>query len=115
MTKETSFGGVVVGCLTLILLTPFIAVAAILIEGYVVQQLWGYFITPFGLPAISYLHAAGVATLFRFMCPSLDTSDLVKKENTSPVVTLIARVVGLLLLKPAIVLFVGYLIHSYMV
>lgn len=93
---------------------PLLAVAAVMIDGYVVMNLWRWFLVPLSLPAISYLHAAGISMLVEYMCPTVDLSDVAKKEDNSPIMTMVVKIIGLLIVKPLVVLGIGSLLYSHM-
>lgn len=115
MEKKVNGGLVALGCFAMLVLIPVSVVLSIIIGGYTIQQLWGWFVVPLGLPAIGYLHAAGLGSLFAFMCPWVDTSDLAKKPTDHPVASLVAKLIVMLLVRPGLALLFGYWIHSYMV
>jgi len=46
------------------LIMLLVTVVNFVLFGFVFQDLWGWFMTPFGLPVVSYAHAWGLALLF---------------------------------------------------
>lgn len=114
MKESKSGGAVAAGCVGMILLVPVLTFVSVIIGGFVVQALWEWFISPLGLPNIGMLHAAGIAGLFHFMCPFIDTTDLAKKEGYSANAALVGKLLMLLVFRPAITLLIGYFLHSYM-
>lgn len=103
-----------IGCLSMLFALPLLAAAAIMIDGYVVMHLWRWFLVPLGLPAITYLHAAGISMLVDYMCPTIDLSDVTKKEDGTPITTMVTKIIGLIIIKPLIVLGIGSLLYIYM-
>lgn len=48
-------------------LLAFILGTAVPLAGWAVSTLWGWFLTPLGLPAITWVHGAGIDALIGFM------------------------------------------------
>ena len=84
-----------------------IAVAAgfVAAEGFVLCLLWSWFVTPFGIAAITWVHAMGLATL-----AELVVSQVRKEDDVPDLPTLIVvRVVAYLTL-----LGFGWTLHKFM-
>ena len=100
-------------CIGMLFLVPLVLLVSTIVTGYVVSQLWGWFVIPLGLPPITMWHAYGVSLLFNFMCPYLDTADLAKKDGITSG-ELVGKALMLLVFRPALVLLFGYLVHTYL-
>lgn len=101
---------VVLGCLSLSILVPIFMVLSLLVEGFVVMKLWGWFIVPFGLPFIGYLHAAGIALLHKFVCPIVKN----QPDKNTTIISAIQQMFGLAVIYPMFVLLVGWILHWLM-
>lgn len=73
--------------------------------GFVLAELWGWFMVPLGVHAITYLHAAGLATLLSVM---LGSRGLQSSESGDE-----ALITGFIyaFLIPFLGLVVGWVIH----
>ena len=106
--------GVMVGGLAILLIAAVIATYGVLVSGYVLSILWGWFITPvFGVVAPSVLACAGLAMFTGFLSGNTIRTALsstsASVEKGSPVAKLFA-----VLISPWMVLFTGWVIHSFM-
>jgi hypothetical protein len=99
--------------LILIILTPILFVIATLINGFVVQAIWDWFMVPLGLVHIGVLHAAGIALLFHYLSPYVDTESLAKKHEDNPFVTAIARSLALIFIRPLLILAIAWGVHHF--
>jgi len=99
-----------------LLIAPILTVAAIVANGWVLMNLWEWFVTPLGVHAISYLQAAGLIALIRFAMPEeLGNSASDDDSEASPMVKLSATLFGLLVVRPGVTFLVGMAIHHFMV
>jgi len=97
-----------------IVLAIFIPCSAYFIfaHGYVLSKLWGWFVTPLGVPAITLLHASGIMGVIR-LC-TYDASFTPKSETTETSTTKkFGHLFGLMLV-PWVSLLFGYIIHRLM-
>lgn len=94
------------GLVTVLAVTAY----SVLVYGWVLTILWGWFIIPtFKQPALSLPVALGMSLLIRFVS-RVDTSDLQKAKLEKGEAW--GRYVGLLS-APFLVLFFGWLIHLF--
>lgn len=92
----------VVGAVTII------AIPLVILRGWVLEKLWGWFATPLGLPDLGVAHAIGIAVLVSFLTHQYIG---VKDERDSK--TKIAAGLGAIV-SPFATLLVAYIIHSFM-
>jgi hypothetical protein len=89
-----------------------VAFVAALANGWVGMYLWKWFVTPFGIPPISFIEAAGLATLFAFWAPvPTPKSDSDQTSGGKVFVQLLS----LIILRPLLTLLFGYVLHRMMV
>jgi hypothetical protein len=111
---KNTLGLAAIGCLSVLALAPILLVLGVVIEGYVVMKLWAWFVAPLGIATISYLHAAGIATLWNFLTPPTDVSDLAKTTSDKPIFDMVAKLMLNLIARPVLVLWMGSVIHHRM-
>ena len=95
MTGLAAFGGALIAGATLL---------PIVVEGFILSIMWGWFLVPFGLPHVSVPWAiglVGVAGIFSNTTPPLDED---KKNKFALTV----------LAKPWLILLVGYIAKQFM-
>jgi hypothetical protein len=73
-------------------------VALALLRGYVLSQLWGWFVQPLGAPHIGVVHAIGLSLAAQTFLPMPSSEGKVKGG----------------LLFPLLILLLGYIVHLYM-
>lgn len=78
-----------------------------LLGAFTVSTLWAWFIVPFGLPAIGYAHAYGIAVFVNFFLASITTS-VAKKE------TPLSQTIGTGILVNLFTLWFGWIAHIFM-
>ena len=83
---------------------------AVLLNAWVLTNLWVWFIVPFGIPAIGLAEAAGITLLVFFLAKDLTTSKKSKEATTKD----IANSLIMLFVKPITVLGLGWVIQSFM-
>lgn len=113
MNNKNSGGLLAFGCVSALVAFPLIVAMSVFINGFVAQHLWTWFLVPLGLPAIGYLHAAGIGCLVSFLCPLVDTSNLAirdDKNNKDVFLTQISSIFA----RPLSALVIGYVIHLFM-
>ena len=98
MDADPSASGSCLGLLVSVLLIPW--------EGFVVACLWGWFVVPLGVPAITLWHGTGLAVLGGLVAAHHHPA--YKAEGT---VGDLLRRITLLILRPTIVLGVGFVAH----
>lgn len=89
------------------IVVPFIAVfvaVSIIIDAYVLYVLWGWFATPLGAPAITMAHAAGL----RLMAAAIQAPNKGHSNSENPWLSILLE----LTLRPAILLFIGWVIKT---
>lgn len=97
------FGGVV-GVIVLI-------VASSILNGYVLSVLWGWFVVPtFGAPSLSIAPAIGIALVVGYMTHQIH--DCQKEDRSFS--QKIAEGVAMIVLKPMLALFFGWIVHLFM-
>lgn len=72
-------------------------------EGFVVAKLWGWFVVPFGIPAIGYAWAVGLSILFGILGPPTPSND-----------SSWWRGLGKSIFRYALALLAGYIAHLFM-
>lgn len=78
-----------------------------IVRGFVVSILWGWFITPFGLPAISLPLAIGLSLTIGYITSK--TADNHKDDRETDWTKFTANLIG-----PLVVLTLGYVVHLYL-
>lgn len=94
------------GCLLILLALASLVVMPIY-HGFILSIVWGWFMVPFGLPAIGIAWAIGITIVIRLITA---TSRAEPKEETNEK---IGRLVGVIL-APLVGLGVAYVAHLYM-
>jgi hypothetical protein len=103
MVVMAAFGGFV-GLLALMVLSS-------MWKGYVLTVLWAWFVVPtFGLPALAIAPAIGLAMVVSFLTHQSDAI----KEPEGDFAERLAKSVSLVLVMPALVLGVGWVVHQFM-
>lgn len=75
---------------------------------FVLVRLWGWFVTPFGMPTIGLAHAYGLSMIGWFVLKDLQKNDEDEWKE-------LARATVFALFKPALFLAAGYFVHLIMV
>ena len=96
-----------------------IAGGMLVIHGWVLSILWSWFIVPvFGLPILSITVATSIVFIINFLFypnTAADLKELFSKEEKSREEKMVSyKVAAALVLKPFLILFFGYIIHSFM-
>jgi len=84
----------------------FYTVALIILKGFVLSQLWGWFITPiFGLPLISFTIGIGIVTMVSVLLylPIWDFKDCNSEFKYN-------LTIGV---KPVVLYFLGWIVHFF--
>jgi hypothetical protein len=80
---------------TIILVVVIVVVLGpplILLNGWAVQTLWGWFVVPvFKVPALSLLQAAGLAVVIGYMTTEVDTKKSEDKSGAAIIVSVFLR------------------------
>ena len=58
------------------LITLLVAVINFILFGFIFQDLWGWFMVPFGLPVVSYVHAWGLALFYDINAMNIGQADI---------------------------------------
>jgi hypothetical protein len=78
-------------------------VLSIILNGFVLQVLWGWFITPFGLPAISIPQGLGLALVVGFLTHQYQDN----KRSPEGVITYS-------IMSPVVSLVFGWVVHLFL-
>lgn len=81
-----------------------------LANGYVGMYLWDWFVTPLGVRPISFIEAAGLATLIGFWHPT--PTSTTKSDGSKTSSTLVIELISLIVLRPLLTLLFGYILHQ---
>lgn len=76
---------------------------AILLRGFVIYKLWGWFIVPLGMQAVGILHAYGISLFVGVLMPQISGKDGDSKDGSKKII-----------LTPLLFLFFGWLVHLCM-
>ncbi len=79
-------------------------VIGVLLEGFVLMNLWQWFIVRLGVPAIGFFHAVGVALLCGFI--AYQFYDFKKNEEVN-----LVEPVMYLFVRPLLTLIIGFLVY----
>lgn len=92
--------------LTSFLLAAVVLALAVLLEGYILSVMWGWFMAPvFSLPRLGIAPAIGIALVINFLTHQHVPSD--KKVD-------LGEVLWRIFFTPFSALFIGYIVHSFM-
>jgi hypothetical protein len=93
------------GCIVALVMLP----VSIILQGFVLCQLWTWFVTPLGVKEIGTAHALGLSTVVSMF--NMKGSSTSKKDDSTPfILWVIVMAVG-----PALFCLVaGWLFHSFM-
>ena len=112
--KPTKLESVVSGCLGLMIvgaITPFIVIPHALLDGWVLQKLWGWFIVPvFGLPALSLAAAIGIGMTASY----ITHHSQVRPKETQEGKAAVASMLWELFFRPLVALGLGWVIQRFM-
>ena len=108
MSREEDGGKIAMGCLLIIIMIP----VGILVKGFVLVKLWGWFVVPFGLMEINTAHSLGLSTCIALFHGVSSGSSKTDEDETMG--KLVGKAVAGLLLAPLFVLFLGWVFHSFM-
>lgn len=99
----TSNAKAAAGCLSTLLALP----VAVMLNGYVLSVLWGWFMVPvFHLPAIGVASGCGIAVVMQMLTNHTDCQTDKDREWWVPV--------AMLFIQPALGLLSGFIYHSFM-
>ncbi len=99
--------GIAVGSVIVLLFIIMIIIGIIVIHGFVIKMMWGWFLTPLGLPALSIVHAVGLGLLFKYLTWQHSKND--KEEDASISLKLITAII-----YPFLILGLGYITYLFM-
>lgn len=104
---EKVVGGLAFGIVAVAFVSLFIIAIAI-IDGYVLMKLWEWFVSPtFTLPLLSLPLAIGISMTAGFLCHVPDNRKIPGEQQS------LDKTLTNVFLRPAFVLLVGYIVHSY--
>ena len=102
-----SAGEVLLGVLALPFLVAAVIIPILLLDGFVVQKLWNWFVVEqFNTAKIPYAVAIGLSTLAGFMTRTFVWKPAEREEDIS---LWINYVIG----TPLLTLLIGYIVHLY--
>jgi hypothetical protein len=108
MNKDSDTATIVLGCLALIFLVPIMTIALYILNGWVLSQLWQWFVvTTFNLRPLSIPEAIGIAMVVGFLTHEYNDSKKEEHKGWAVVVPLLMAFVG-----PLITLLAGYILYS---
>jgi hypothetical protein len=111
MTLKDAFVGFITIAFTIIFMV-IILLFSFYFEGYVVMKLWDWFVIPtFGLPKLSIYTAIGIMLLMGLLTHQSDIKKMLEERTTKEKWLAFA----LLFLRPAMFLFIGYVVKILMV
>lgn len=94
------------GCGLVILMIPL----GILLKGFVLCQMWAWFMVPLGVVSIGQAHAYGLATMTALFVAHSSSSN----DDDKSVGYMVLKSLTSLILLPLLVWFVGWICHMYM-
>lgn len=97
-----------------IFVAPTIIIAQVgewLLWGWAVSKLWGWFLVPLGVPAITVLHGLGIS-MFMAVFKQYVPKQKEKGKDTS-IPALIGEILGILL-RPLLPVLVGWIVVQFM-
>jgi len=106
MKSESGFA-----ILTGLVYAAMLMVFATIVRGVVLTILWRWFMMPFGLPALGIAWAIGVGMTLNYLL-GIETKEADNKDKSFGDLLIPATVK--VIMTPAMVLLLGWLIHSYM-
>lgn len=84
-------------------------VLAVVVDGFVLTYLWGWFLVPLGLVQIGMAHAIGVSILVSYLTHQTNNSD----DNDDASKTFWTMIITSFC-KSGLVMLMGYVAHSFM-
>jgi hypothetical protein len=107
LSRNDALAAAIVIPAVLLAMTPFV-VAIALLRAFVLRKLWLWFVVPqFGLDALSYPAAIGVALVWSFLCPY--PIDYAKEPESTAAKRAVQTFAG-----PPLALFVGWVVQHWM-
>lgn len=88
--------------------TPFLAVAHIALDGWVLSWFWWWFVVPLGAQPLGAAHAAGLSLLATLATRRFQSDPKEKADYET------ARLLATLFLTPFLYLFVGFVVKGLM-
>jgi len=86
-------------------------VVGVLLKGYVLTVLWGWFVvTTFGLPALSLASAIGIALTVSFLTHQV----IEQQEKKRDIADSVVHSVGVTVLHPLLALLMGWIVQKFM-
>jgi len=106
--EKKTFGDIIIAILAGMVLLVLGTAA----YGHVLSTMWGWFVVPLGVQQISMMHSYGLALLVAL---AVHRSDVAVKEQPSDVLAALASGFVSCVVKPYIILLIGYAAHYIMV
>jgi hypothetical protein len=100
--KDVTGEAIVVAALLVILAI----VPVLIVHGFVVSIMWGWFMVPLGVPAIGIAHAIGLAGMLGALNIAKSTDKVTGRA--------MAWIMDMLLIRPAILLGIGWITKQFM-
>jgi len=112
------------GCLAaigLLAILPFVVVVDTIVSGYILYNLWGWFLVQLGLPVISMMHAIGISLTTRMFLEGIKIDNekeekKMKRWKTRGMNQLACDFFGdsfKKVIAGLLVLLIGYIIHCF--
>jgi hypothetical protein len=113
MSSKTSTEDAI-GCTLAIFWLPALLVGGFLIKGYVLAQLWAWFVvTKFAAPPLSVAQAIGLAVVVAFLTKDYSSSDDKKGEDKPSIWMVMVKGTLNTFLPPLLALLTGYIVSHY--
>lgn len=78
--------------------------------GYVLSVLWGWFLVPLHLPAVTVAEAIGISLTIGMLTSKIPEPQQEEEDNREKTI----RVLSYAVLYPSLVLFCGSIVHAFM-
>ena len=85
---------------------------AIILNAWVLTNLWTWFIVPLGVPAIGIAWAAGIVCISAYLTKEISASD--KGKTGVEAIEVVIKHWIIMFAKPITALIVGWIFHSFM-
>lgn len=86
------------------------AILSIVYRGWVLTMLWGWFLVPLGIPAISIATALGIVLIVSMFTPNNETKS---EKKTGDISDQLAEAMGKAFATPTITLLIGLLVSLF--
>ena len=104
----------VFSCIGLFIYAIFIAIVGYGMKGWALAVLWGWFIVPFGLPALTIVQAIGVAIVVSHLTHQAQDKDSDKIKDKEALDVMVEATVSVVI-PPLTAVFLGWIVYQFMV